>query len=256
MELVPQETKPAPLEEIPTEILSEILTLISTTNIKHKDRSVIYKQKINSLLPLRLVCKKFLKVSDNLLLQICDDRLSRQFLRKKGEIDQNLEVITEKKLKLAFANDITFYILYHIKNSTVKLDSNSFLDACIYDKVHIARMAIGLGVDINATDNNNNSGLFLTIRNTSYKVFSFLIDSPNVDLNHINSEGSPALHEALSNRNIDFALALLKKGAKYDEKTSQMLTIRIKNRMIRSLPSNGDELIKALETPPPNNLFP
>ena len=85
-----------------------------------------------------------------------------------------------------------------------------FVYLCEQGDLEGVKAALERGADVNATDENGQTGLMLALRNNHNSEVELLLKSPNIDVNQRDIWGSCALHLAVSKRNIE-ALKLLPK---------------------------------------------
>ncbi len=110
-------------------------------------------------------------------------------------------------------------------NKTLLMESiNLYLSTALDDKkeklshLKMIKELIHLGINVQASDNNNENAFFLATKSEDRNLIHCLLENANIDINHQNNLGNTALLSLVLNgiRNEDLIVLCLKKGANPD----------------------------------------
>jgi ankyrin repeat protein len=110
-------------------------------------------------------------------------------------------------------------------NKTLLMESiNLYLTTALDDKkeklshLKMIKELIHLGINVQASDNNNENAFFLATKSEDRNLIHCLLENANIDINHQNNLGNTALLSLVLNgiRNEDLIVLCLKKGANPD----------------------------------------
>lgn len=110
-------------------------------------------------------------------------------------------------------------------NKTLLMESiNLYLTTALDDKkeklshLKMIKELIHLGINVQASDNNNENAFFLATKSEDRNLIHCLLENANIDINHQNNLGNTALLSLVLNgiRNEDLIVLYLKKGANPD----------------------------------------
>ena len=94
-----------------------------------------------------------------------------------------------------------------------KLTHNDLFDACAADDLETVKRAIGQGLDLNATDNEGYTPLFLALLFDHPRTAKELIKQRQVDVNKAENDGWTPLHVACRNNQLVLTQELITHGA-------------------------------------------
>ena len=90
---------------------------------------------------------------------------------------------------------------------------DDFFKAIKSDDASTIQRLLTRGFDVNTVDSQGQPGLLVALREPSLQVASLLIDSPQVNLNAVNTQGESPLMLAAIKGHFDLAQKMVKKGA-------------------------------------------
>ncbi len=90
---------------------------------------------------------------------------------------------------------------------------DDFFKAVKMDDAKAVQQLLARGFDVNTIDPTGQNGLFIAIREPSPKVARVLVDSPEIDLNALNTQGESPLMLAALKGQLELADRMVKKGA-------------------------------------------
>jgi uncharacterized protein len=111
-----------------------------------------------------------------------------------------------------------FYLIAALWFSVVHAGSyDDFFSAISRDDPQAVRTLLQRGFDPNSRDPNGQTGLFLALKNESFKVADALLAHPGTDVNALNPVGESPLMIAALKGQLEWARRLLARGAQVDK---------------------------------------
>lgn len=172
--------------------------------------------------------KEIVLKNNNLALLLMDLGINPTILDKNGKnflfyaISKGIDNISILKKAVSLGCNLD---ARNRDNKTLLMESiNLYLTTALDDKkeklshLKMIKELIHLGINVQASDNNNENAFFLATKSEDRDLIHCLLENANIDINHQNNLGNTALLSLVLNgiRNEDLIVLCLKKGANPD----------------------------------------
>jgi ankyrin repeat protein len=172
--------------------------------------------------------KEIVLKNNNLALLLMDLGINPTILDKNGKnflfyaISKGIDNISILKKAVSLGCNLD---ARNRDNKTLLMESiNLYLTTALDDKkeklshLKMIKELIHLGINVQASDNNNENAFFLATKSEDRNLIHCLLENANIDINHQNNLGNTALLSLVLNgiRNEDLIVLYLKKGANPD----------------------------------------
>ena len=172
--------------------------------------------------------KEIVLKNNNLALLLMDLGINPTILDKNGKnflfyaISKGIDNISILKKAVSLGCNLD---ARNRDNKTLLMESiNLYLTTALDDKkeklshLKMIKELIHLGINVQASDNNNENAFFLATKSEDRNLIHCLLENANIDINHQNNLGNTALLSLVLNgiRNEDLIVLCLKKGANPD----------------------------------------
>ena len=175
-------------------LMSKSLQSIRNKNISQEDAEREIMSKIELLLSYGADPLVILDIQDN-NLNLMDFINNNSLINKYRELSEKL---------------IDFFINLGVTGEIEGKDSTLLYQYCYRGNISVVEKLIRLGYDVN-NSYNSTTALIVSIKNENFEVARLLMESPNIDLKKLDSNGFDAIFYAMNTDFTEFILELLEK---------------------------------------------